>query len=304
MVNEVTPPEAPKKAFRFHAKKVGLTYSCPVNKDDNPIPGMTELRDAMDLGPCKYIIAEEEHASGKRHYHCYFHFDRTIDTTLPSFFDRFGVHCNIISKPGAGWMTYCKKDKLFISNIEEGSFKTALEQDTPDKAIEYLWRHEPRQMAINGHNIERNVRQRLAPPFQARVYLGPYPKEYYPTDWDPQSRALLLWGPPETGKTQFAQYLLKHSVPGEIQFFKKNHELLKQAKLPFVFDEVNMINRDPDDSREITDVENGGSVSCRNVDANIPPVPRIFTANFQYPFKNPGDAVYGRRVVSHEIKQR
>lgn len=287
--------------FRFAAKKVGLTYSCPTNVEDNPIKGMTELRDALDLGPSKYVIAEELHESGKRHYHCYFHFDIKIDTILPSFFDRFTVHPNIISKPGPGWISYCKKDKHYITNIDEGNFKTAMSLDNPDQAIDYLWSHEPRQMCINGHNIERNVRQRLNPPYTARVYYGPYPKSFYPTTWDYKKYSLLLWGPPDTGKTQFAQYLLKHTVKAPIQFFKKNPELLKQSKLPFVFDEVNMLARHPDDSREITDVENGGSISARNVDAQIPPVPRIFIANFENPFKNPNYSVYTRRVVSHHI---
>lgn len=287
--------------FRFHAKKVGLTYSCPTAAQDNPIPGMTELRDSLNLGPSKYVIAEELHESGKRHYHCYFHCDTKIDTTVATFFDRFGVHPNIINKPGQGWIAYCKKDKNYITNIEEGSFKTALEMETPDKAIDYLWQHEPRQMCLNGHNIERNVRQRLNPPYEAAEYLGPYPKHYYPSAWNHKTHALLLWGPPGICKTQFAKYLLKHTVEGPIQFFKKNPELLKQSKLPFVFDEINMNTRAPDDSREITDVENGGSISARNQDAQIPPVPRIFTANYEFPFKNPFDSVYGRRLVTHHV---
>lgn len=287
--------------FRFHAKKVGLTYSCPTDATDNPIPGMTELRDAMELGPSKYVIAEELHESGKRHYHCYFYCDTKINTTVATFFDRFGVHPNIINKPGNGWIAYCKKDKKYITNIEEGSFKTALDMESADKAIDFLWQHEPRLMCTQGHNIERNVRQRLSPPYEGVIYPGPYPKHYYPTDWDYKKHSLLLWGPPETSKTQFARYLLKHTVQGPIQFFKKNPELLKQSKLPFVFDEINMLNRSHDDSREITDVETGGSISARNVDAQIPPVPRIFISNFEFPFKNPADSVYGRRVVTHAI---
>lgn len=72
--------------------------------------------------------------------------------------------------------------------------------------------------------------------------------------------------------------------------------------VPFIFDEVNMhLPRfNPDDSREITCVEGGGTVTARNTDVEIPPgVPRIFTSNMEFPFKNPGEAVYGRRVIMH-----
>jgi len=295
--------------FRFNAKKVGLTYSCPVNVEENPIPSSAALRDFLvdKFGQAKYIVALEKHESGKNHFHAYFHFDSKIDSMDSRVFDWSEstppVHPNIINKPGSGWISYVKKDKQYISNIEEGPFATAMNLETADEALEHLWKTRPRDMAVQGHNIERNVRARFAPPTPGvKVWYGPYPKHYYPEDWDPESHSLLLWGDPNLNKSQFAMYLLKHAVDKDITFVKRNPEKLKNINQPFVFDEVNMLEKIPDDSREITDVVLGGSVTARMQNADIPPgLPRIFTANLEHPFRNPADAVYGRRLVSHHV---
>lgn len=302
------PPKPPKSKFRFHAKKFGLTYSCPIDAEDNPVPSSEKLLEFLEskVGAGKYIIAEEKHESGKRHYHVYYHADAKVQTENVRFFDwphtPDPVHPNIINKPGNGWMSYCKKDKVYISNFEKGNFATAMELPTADEALEFLWNKEPREMLRFANTIESNMRKRKRSVFKAPIYLGPYPKHYYDFECNMQSHSLLLWGPPNQHKTQFARYLMAHTV-GDYVFLKKNPEQLKTSPgVPFIFDEVYMHNHDPNDSREITDVENGGSVHARNSNAEIPPgVPRLFTSNYQFPFKNPNDSVYERRVVSKYI---
>ena len=108
-----------KHTKRFHAKKVGLTYSCPATSVDNPIRDNASLKDKLQevLGLGKYIVAEEKHESGKRLYHVYYDADNKISTTSPWFFDVAGVHPNIV-QPDVGWMGYCVKDKVFITNME------------------------------------------------------------------------------------------------------------------------------------------------------------------------------------------
>ena len=48
--------------FRFNAKKVGLTYSCPVEASENPVPDATSLRDTLfdKVGFSKYVVAQED----------------------------------------------------------------------------------------------------------------------------------------------------------------------------------------------------------------------------------------------------
>lgn len=291
--------------FRFHAKKVGLTYSCPKDADDNPIPSNKELLEFLEakLGLGKYIVAEELHESGKRHYHVYYHADKVVDTIDALFFDWPGpVHPNILNKPGVGWQSYCKKKGEYISNMTTSNWQIAMALDTPEQAIEHLWATETKDMCVRGVQIEDNIRKRKRTPFEAPVYHGPWPKSYFP-DYDAKTHSLLLHGPPGIGKTQFARYWLAHSF-GEHGYAKRSVESLKKIDVtkPFIFDEVYMIDDDPQESREITDVENGGSLKARYGNVDIPPgIPRVFVSNYERPFKNPQDAVYGRRVVSHLV---
>lgn len=298
--------------FRFHAKKVGLTYSCPVNAADNPIPDNDALKEHLEnlVGIGRYIIAEEKHESGKRHYHVYYHADAKIDTTNALFFDfpvqdADPVHPNIINAPGNGWQDYCKKDKEFISNIKKNVWKAALELENADLAVEHLWANAPADMCKFGDRIAENVhkRMRTAPP-EGKVWDGPYHESYYPKDWDHTTHSLLLWGPPGANKTQFAKYYLWQLTGVKPTYIKGGHEQLRHIDYskPFIHDEVYLVDKDAHLSREITDVVDGGCLTARNKDINIPPgVPRIFISNYEHPFCNPQSAVYGRRVHSHAI---
>jgi hypothetical protein len=63
-----------------------------------------------------------------------------------------------------------------------------------------------------------------------------------------------------------------------------------------------MRDKNPNDSRELTDVENGGSVNARYGNVEIPPgVPRVFVSNYEQPFLDPESSVYDRRVKSAKI---
>ena len=75
-------PRRSGAAFRFNAKAVGLTYSCPTSMTNNPINDCEELKELL-AGTAgfmdKYVISEELHANGTRHYHAYIKFQETIE---------------------------------------------------------------------------------------------------------------------------------------------------------------------------------------------------------------------------------
>jgi len=299
-------PRRARGAFRFNAKAVGLTYSCPTSMSDNPIDSCEDLKGLLAATAGfmdKYVISEERHASGARHYHAYIKFQETIDTRSARFFDVKAVHPNIIRQPGKGWIQYVKKMGNFISNEEANHWTEAMGMATVEDAVDHLWKTETQSMCKSGNMIASNIATRMAPSPQAKLFYGPFPKWMHDclADWDPTSHSLLLTGIPGQGKTQFARYIMAHHF-GDFNFVKKNHEDLKDLRnlrLPLLYDEINFLTREADESKEITDVENGGSVHCRFKSVTIPPgVPRIFLSNEPTPFHDPHGAVYGRRLVS------
>lgn len=295
-----------KGGFRVSRKDFGFTWSCPTKAAANPIQSVEMIKDFFTElgGQHRHVIAREAHLSGKFHFHAYIKFDTKFESCNAKVFDIAGVHPNILNtKPGPGWIEYCKKAGDYISNIEVSAWSTALEMPSAKEAIDYLWEKKPQDMCKFGQNIERNVRQRMSPPApSAKLYFGPYPKHFYP-DYDSTTLSLLLWGPSGLNKTQFARYFMAHNH-GDYDYVKGTHEALKTINFdkPFIHDEVNMTDQIPDSSKELTDVENGGSLWARFKPITIPPgVPRIFIANQQCPFHNPDNTVYARRVHTHHI---
>ena len=290
--------------FRLCRKQSGMTWSCPSTLDENgirvknPIPNKETIKDDLTdrFGAAIWTVCSELHKDGATHYHAHFKFDKELNTEDPKCFDVCGVHPNIV-KGGPGWENYVRKQGEFITNKTACEFAVAMAMDTPKEALEHLWEHKTQDMCKHGEAIERNVRRRMAPEVVYYPYNGPY--EHW-CDWDHSKFSLLIWGPAGGGKTQYARWLLAHKFGG-YTYVKKSHEELKKISFekPLLFDEVYLIDKEAEMSREITDVENGGSVACRNADVLIPPgVPRVFLSNYQYPFKNPREAVYGRRLMS------
>ena len=299
--------------FRVNRKKFGLTWSAEVDQAENAITSAHTVTDDKDLaaivafletkGRCDYLVSREDHASGKKHYHSYVKYDDSIDSTDARLFDLCGLHPNILSPSGKGWENYVAKHGEFVSNYyKRDPWRVALGCDTAAEAIEHLWSTMPGEMCKHSHVIEENVRKRMRKIVIQKRFEGPYWHSFYPPDaWDMNTHSLLMVGPPGIGKTQFARYLL-----GECNYVKGTLESLRTCdfSLPILFDEIHMLGQgvDPEQSKEITDVENGGTIKMRNKDVVIPPgVPRIFLSNMEYPFRDPNKAVYDRRVFTHRI---
>jgi hypothetical protein len=303
--------------FRVNRKAFGLTYSCPRSGDcrhlpagehaegcgcEHPIKTHQELIDFLETkGVNQYIVGKEEHKSGKIHWHAYAAYDHIIDSSDPRVFDCNGAHPNIVpGRPGKGWQAYCVKDKIYESNFyDKNPFKKALLCESADEAINFLWDTRPEDMCKQGDRIAENIRSRMKPAQAQRRFEGPYPEEFYPRGWNPETHSLLLVGPPNLGKTQYARYLL-----GDCDYIKSNLEELKKCRWdkPLLFDEVMMLEAHPEQSKEITDVVDGGGINLRFKNVQIPPgVRRVFVHNIEHPFRNPSNAVYGRRVHTHVI---
>lgn len=292
--------------FRLNRSGVFFTYSDAAAID--AVGGKQAIVDHLlsISATCRYLIGREIHpTTGEPHYHCIARFTPSLDTSDARFLDINGCHPNIDAKaPGKGCEAYSIKDKDFVTNYyKQDPWTRAANATTLKAATDILWSELPQDMAKHGHNIEENLRKKLKPEIPPAIqFYGPFDKKFYPPeDWNPKTHSLLIIGPAGIGKTQFAKYYF-----GDFEYYKSSPERLKDATFekPLILDEFNYLPRDPEQSKEITDVISGGTLAARYKDIVIPPgVPRIFLSNFRC-FKNPDSAVYERRCVVMDLTPR
>lgn len=265
--------------FRINRKNVGCTWSCPVDKDENPIPSKEAILGFVrkKYGECEYVIAAEHHANGKFHYHALLKFDTKLDVKDANAFDIEGVHPNVI-KPGKGWHKYCCKTGDYITNIPEDIWVALRKKRRWDDAQELLLEQKPELYFKFGQQIKRNFEAQLPPVDRGILYYGPWPK----LDIDMASRTLVLSGKAGTGKTQWAKYIAKHL--GEKWIYVKG--CLDKAKrvyepgMTVIFDDIVPYEKwTVNDWASMFDVENGGSINLRNCPLCLDPGFRIFIHN-------------------------
>lgn len=292
---------APKK-FRVDRAKFGFTWSCPKNSAENPIASSEVVLDFLKtIGPSQYVICRELHENGKFHFHAWVKFDTKVETRDVHFFDVCGVHPNIIL-PKGGWLDYVQKAGDFISNLEPDPWVHALKQETADEAMEVLWKKRPRDMCLNAHNVERNVRSRFCLP-QVPIFQGPFGSAFHAASdgWNRATHSLHLWGPAAAGKTTYAKTLFPNFtyVKGSIQRLRKI-----RFDLPLILDDLSGLGGlEYDELKVLTDIVDGGSIRLLWGEITIPPgLPRVFLSNGKLPFgelmSDPDKAIYGRRVTT------
>lgn len=296
---ELSPEVSPPK-FRVNRKKFGFTYSCPVIEGENPISSKEVLLEFLEgLGPLKYIIAAEPHKDGKAHYHVNAKYDAAIQTTNPLYFDCCGVHPNII-KPGAGWESYCVKEKDYITNYyERGTFKRAAEADSWDQAAGILWEREPKFMLQHGEQCERNWKRRKTAGARDLVFYGPAWRG--PDEWDPSKKALIITGAAGAGKTQWALDWARRN--GGTYLKCGHYQKIKGYKDQrcLIFDDAcaSLNNQDVSTWISLTDVEQERDLRVLHGCVSVPAgVPKIFLTNGALaPNDNSSGAVKRRYMV-------
>lgn len=302
------PKRSRTETFSINRKKVGLTYSCPILFEENPIPSadyiVNELTDKF--GPNLHLVCQELHESGKKHYHANLKFDNKLDVHDPLAFDLKGVHPNIIN-PGGGWESYVAKTGEYVTNyFKRNPYAAAIASGSVSAGLAIIAQSDPGAYLRFRSQLECNLRQHLAQAGRVvSIYDGPYLPAWYPVDWRSSTHSLLVWGESGRHKSQYIRYLMSHLF-GEYDYIKGSHESVKKLSmaLPFIHDEIYQCKATdiPANSRELTDVEAGGNIICRNSNVDIPPgIPRIFISNLEFPFQNPQGSVYGRRLISMHL---
>lgn len=295
-MSETPDEEVSLSKFQINRKKYGLTYSCPVHLERNPIESKEDLLSFLEgFGPLDHIVAVEPHKSGKAHYHVFAKYEAAIRSKDPHIFDYKGVHPNII-KPGSGWERYCVKHEDYITNYyERGAFKRAAEADTWSEAADILWQREPKFMLQYGESCERNWNGRKKARIGDPIYYGPTCKG--PDGWDPSKEALIITGPSRVGKTQWALDWARHHG-GEAMRCNHYEKLKKYKNEPCIIWDDADDNLNPKDCStwiSLTTTETSEDFRVLHGMVTIPAIPKIFCTNGNLkPVDNSAGAVKAR----------
>lgn len=148
--------------YRVNRRGLGLTYPAPRDEDDNPIPNCDVLlRTILDKYPGveQWIVCEEIHENGKRHYHLGLFKNAAFDCGIERF-TVCGVRPNIVRGAVAeftgqkSFWTYCMKQGDWrASDSVERHIEVRLEVPVfPSDG----WQHQVIRM-ISGKPDERSI---------------------------------------------------------------------------------------------------------------------------------------------------
>lgn len=281
--------------FRINRKKVGLTYSCPVNLEENPIGSkldlLTFLKTFGDID--KYLICSEEHKTGKTHYHAYVVYVEKLDIKNPNAFDCEGVHPNII-KPGNGWINYCAKEGEIITDFyEKEPVQQSLELDTWEEARGFLLKKIPMKMIQYLPSIQKNWRTLK----QAQTPVEPRPERTFLIEYKDTRLPLVFIGKSNMGKTQFALSHFKN--PLLVRHLDKLKKLTPEHD-GIVFDDMSFLHCPRQTHIYLLDIEEESELNVRYGTVIIPKgMPRIFTCNHGFfPFIEDDEAI-DRRLLKY-----
>lgn len=278
------------KPFRFNAKQVGLTYSCPVGATENPIPSkellLEELKKVSSHEIEQYIISKERHESGAIHYHCYVKWENRLDITNARAFDAYGVHPNILTgTPKSQWKHYCAKDGDYITNFyikKVTKYAEALNATTVEEGLAILAEHHPRDYLLQRGRLKENLEQHLhsSKKVQHKELLpmsayGESIAERVHASW--KTHAIVIIGETCLGKTCFAKRL------GTQPYLVSHMDQLRcipSGATHLVFDDMSFIHLPRSAILHLMDLEEDRAIHCRYATATLSSsMPRIFTTN-------------------------
>lgn len=149
-----------------------------------------------------------------------------------------------------------------------------------DEALDLLTIACPRDMAIHGESIERNLKRMKAKKFEHKFFIEDFAR---PQLIRKPGKSIFLHGPSNTGKTHFAcahfeNPLLVCDIDQLKHFRPEYHDGL-------VFDDMSFLHVPPEKVIHLVDQEFPRTIRCRHTNAEIPAnTPKIFTHNMPNPF--------------------
>lgn len=251
------------------------------------------LSDTIDPALCVYLVlGKEVGALGTPHLQGYawFHKKQSL-RQLKGLNAR--AHWELAKGTPYQNKVYCTKDGDFQEfgifptapgpshkkKIDDGAYSLVLEQATVAQGLALVKSKRPRDYCLHGETIERNLKKHKFVPTKALYALDAFSRGALPL-----IKATFIWGPSNTGKTQFA--LAHFQNPLFVSHIEKL-KLLSSDHDAIVFDDMSFKHWPPEAVIHLLDLECDREINVRYGTVTIPAkTVKVFTHNTSNPFYN------------------
>lgn len=169
-------------------------------------------------------------------------------------------------------------------------------------ALAIIQKKRPRDWCLYGETIERNLKRKMMPKFTHNYVMSDF--DCPPLDL---SKAVLLHGPTNMGKTEYALAHFKHPLLVSHMDTLRN---ISPEVDGIVFDDMSFKHMPVESVIHLLDLAQDRSIHCRYGTGVIPKgMPRIFTHNTANPFFDHittqmcQQEAIGRRLCIHEVNK-
>lgn len=181
-------------------------------------------------------------------------------------------------------------------NMQE-VYTDAFAARTYEEGVNIILEHLPRDYALHGDSIDRNLLKRKLefeiPKYQLTDFNIP-PIEF-------EEKAVLMWGDTHLGKTEFALAHFKNPLlVRHIDDLKK----LRPQHDGIVFDDMSFTHWPKDNVKHLLDWNRTSTIHCRFSNAKIPAkTKKIFCSNSENPFYEIGILISDRDAIESRLKR-
>lgn len=297
--------------FQLSAKNLFLTYpQCPATKQFI----LDYMHEIFDID--KYIVAQETHEDGNSHLHVHLKLVKRKCIKNCRYADIeyedkvYHPNMQAVRNPIAV-RKYVTKDKNYIHNYD----KSPVQLDTWSEAIDLaknnqaqdainlVLQNEPKLYALQGHNIELNLRQletANANKNESFTFISIPSVDRWFTRYK-SKRALWLVGKPGLGKTEYAKSLFDN--PLLVSHMDKLKQFKRGIHDAIIFDDMSFRHWPREPAIHIVDLGNDRDINVKCSMVTIPAsTPRIFTSN-RYIWPDDDTGALNRRIWTVRIDE-
>lgn len=174
-----------------------------------------------------------------------------------------------------------RKPKGAKASAKDEIYRRAFASDvTYTEAMDILYQEAPRDMAIHGEAIARNLQRRKKKSFEHKYYLDSFIRGPLPL---PSGKSIFLHGPSGVGKTHYAcAHFQNPLLVSDIDQLKEFNAGIHDG---IVFDDMSFHHIPPEKVIHLVDRDFPREIRCRHTNASIPAgTKKIFTHNSPNPF--------------------